>query len=252
MEFPSFLVMKDNDRRPYRPYSLPFGLDDVRLVVPLENPETGAPEDVVVENVYGGQPILERRYGSSLPKHTRYIKGLDVAIPWPKEEESEFKDEDPDTTGVEVEHASFVPELKSFPFPSTVIDELRNKYSKFRTRHDPRYVAKMQRIDAIREFKKSRTLLTPQAEYQAKEAEKRAAEREAAKDESGNYILPPKTEDFIGRFMAGKNLQPKSKAQPETEPDKKSSPPSPRPIKGRFVPGEERAKRRKASQIGKS
>src|SRR5262245_17635794 len=129
--------MGENDNRPYRPFPLPFPFDDVRLVVPLDDPDSGTVKDVVVKHVYGGEPILEQPYGSTTPKHTRYISGLDIEIPWPESEIPEYKDEAIDTLRYQVDEVTYLPSLLTLPFPRTLIDELKNKYSKFRTRHDP-------------------------------------------------------------------------------------------------------------------
>ncbi|WEW55429.1 hypothetical protein PRK78_000860 [Emydomyces testavorans] len=204
VEFPSFALAGDTDKRPYRPYPVPVSINDVRLVVPLEDPTTGTVKDVVVKHAYGGGPFLDRPYGSTTPRHTRYISGLDVEIPWPETEAPDYKDEPHDTLRIEVEAKTYVPSLQSFPMPESLIDELRNKYSKFRTRHDPEYIAKKQEEDAYQAWLKSKTLLTPKTEYLQKQVEERSKQRELAKDENGNYTLPKDTTDFIEKFMASK------------------------------------------------
>ncbi|EER26179.1 hypothetical protein D8B26_003481 [Coccidioides posadasii str. Silveira] len=204
VEFPSFALAGDSDKRPFRPYPVPVPINDVRLVVPLEDPTTGQVKDVVVKNAYGGAPFLDRPYGSNTPKHTRYISGLNVEIPWPETEIPEYKDEPNDTLRIEVEAKTYVPSLQSFPMPETLIDELRNKYSKYRTRHDPEYVAKKQEADVYQEWLKTRTMLTPKTQYLQKKVEKRIKERELTKNEDGNYTLSKDTANFIEKFMASK------------------------------------------------
>lgn len=44
-----------------------------------------------------------------------------------------------DTVRFEVESRTWTPTLLRAPMPGSVIDELRNKYSRFRTRHDAGY-----------------------------------------------------------------------------------------------------------------
>ena len=79
--------------------------------------------------------------------------GMKIYIPYPgqghkarkdrrKAEEEKVKDTPSDTLRLEVEQKSFVPTLLRPPMPTSVIDELRNKYSIFRTRHDPEYIEK--------------------------------------------------------------------------------------------------------------
>ncbi|KAM5455781.1 hypothetical protein MaudCBS49596_001682 [Microsporum audouinii] len=210
VEFPSFALAGDNDKRPYRPYPVPNSFDDVRLVVPLQDPVTNTVKDVVVKHAYGAGPFLDRPYGSTTPRHTRYISGLDIEIPWPETEEPDFKDHPIDTLQIEVEDKTYIPSLQTYPMPSTVIDELRNKYSKFRTKHDPEYIAKKEEEAAFEEWSKQRTLLTPKTEYLTKKTEERRLQREQEKDENGNFILSDETVNFIEKFMAKKQGQRKT------------------------------------------
>ena len=173
-------------------------------MVPLQNPETGVTKDVLVRNVHAGEPFLERPYGSQTPRHTRYISGMNVEIPWPHEEIPEVQDEQADTLRIHAEEKTFLPSLQMFPMPSTVIDELRNKYSKFRTRHDPEYIAAQVKKEARKEFEQSRTLLTPEARYRAWKAEREGERRERMKDENGNYVMSKATTNFIETYMRRK------------------------------------------------
>ncbi|KAK2749640.1 hypothetical protein FQN57_005862 [Myotisia sp. PD_48] len=202
VEFPSFALAADQDKRPYRPYPLPLTFDAVRLVVPLEDPVSGAIKDVVVKHAYGAPPFLDRPYGSTTPKHTRYISGLDIEIPWPETADPEFKSHPIDTLQIEVESKTFLPSLQTYPMPSTVIDELRNKYSRFRTRHDPEYIAEKTRQGLYEEWAKNRKLLNPRTEYISKKVMDSVRQREQQKDESGNLKLSGETVNFIKQFMA--------------------------------------------------
>lgn len=207
MEFPAFALAGDSDKRPYRSYPVPNSFDDARLVVPLQDPATNTVKDVVVKHAYGAGPFLDRPYGSTTPRHTRHISGLDIEIPWPETEEPDFQDHPVDTLQIEVENKSYLPSLQTYPMPSTVIDELRNKYSKFRTRHDPEYIAKKEEEAAFEQWSKQRTLVTPQTEYLTKVAEEKRLQREQEKDENGNFKLSGETTHFIESFMARKLQQ---------------------------------------------
>ena len=73
----------------------------------------------------------------------------------PPEEKDKYEDfvkDDPttpsDTLRLDIDTPSWTPTLLRAPLPGTIIDELRGKYSKFRTRHDPDFVKRMQRIDS--------------------------------------------------------------------------------------------------------
>jgi large subunit ribosomal protein L24 len=218
MEFPSYLLKGEKDKRPYRPFPLPYLLDDVRLVVPLDDPDTGATRDVVVKHVYGGEPIVEQQYGSTTPRHTRYISGLDIEIPWPESDAPEYNDEAIDTLRFQVDEKTYLPSLLTFPFPSTMLDELRNKYSKFRTRHDPEWVAKKEEQDAYEEWQRSRKLLTPKTEFLAKRVEKIVEDRELNKDESGNLKMSLDTRKFVENFMANQRQAKLTGASPSPSP----------------------------------
>lgn len=80
--------------------------------------------------------------------------------PEKKNDHEEFLEDDPttpsDTPRLDVDTPSWTPTLLRAPLPSTIIDELRGKYSKFRTRHDPEFVKRMQRIDSDRRLQERR------------------------------------------------------------------------------------------------
>ncbi|KAJ9411236.1 hypothetical protein DTO045G8_868 [Paecilomyces variotii] len=201
VHFPDWLSESYGNSKGYNALSLPIPLDDVRLVVPLDDPVTGNARDVLVEHVYGGEPILERDYGSTTPKHTRYIAGENIEIPWPKEEAMPLKDEPWDTLRMEVETPTWMPSLMYPPYEPSILDELRNKYSKYRTRHDPEWVEAKKMEDLKRQYLESRSLLTPLGELHARTQEKKAERRKAKFDEDGNAIMDDETTNFIERFM---------------------------------------------------
>lgn len=180
---------------------LPIAVDDVRLVVPLDDPDTGSSRDVIVEHVYGGEPIMEREWGTSTPKHTRYIAGLDIEIPWPRSQTLKQDDQAWDTLRMEVETPTWQPSLLEVPFPPSVMDEVRNKYSKYRTRHDPEWVEAKTLEDLRQEYFQSRTLLTPRGEFSMMMRAKKEEARKSSRDADGNLIMSPRTVGFIERFM---------------------------------------------------
>ncbi|EED23826.1 KOW motif domain protein [Talaromyces stipitatus ATCC 10500] len=205
---PSYL--KDENSAPITTDSLPISVDDVRLVCTLE--DNGRQYEVVAKHVHGSGPFLTRS-NASTPRHTRYISGENIRIPWPEENKiDQTTDEDGDTSRKEVEYETWTPSLNTAPFQSSVMDELRNKYSKYRTRHDPAWVEARKLEDLRAEFLKSRTLLTPVGEYKAKLAEQKAATRQSKKDENGNYIMDKATSDFIAQFISKNGA---GKGQPE-------------------------------------
>jgi large subunit ribosomal protein L24 len=191
---------------------VPIPIDDVRLVVALDDPVTGNARDVLVEHVYGGGPFLERKYGSTTPTHTRYIAGEDIEIPWPREDTSQQKDEPSDTLRIEVETPTWIPSLLHPPFESSILDELRNRYSKYRTRHDPEWVEQKKMEEYREEYLRSRTLLTPRGELRELRLKVKEEARKAKMDEDGNYIMDNETVSFIERFMQQKTGKGKSPA----------------------------------------
>lgn len=115
------------------PYKMP--LENVRLVFALPDPKTGVPRDVIIDRVV---PV-NRKWNKETREFSdgdRLIPGTNTLVPWPELEKPEHEDNDIDTLRITVEEQTFRPYLLSPPMPESVIDELRNKYSKFRTRHD--------------------------------------------------------------------------------------------------------------------
>ncbi|KAJ5477186.1 hypothetical protein N7539_007330 [Penicillium diatomitis] len=180
--------------------SMPVPMDDVRLVFAMTDGNTT--KDYIVQHAYAGRPYLERPTWSKMPRYTRYVAGLNIEIPWPTEEEPQFEDGAFDTTRMEVEESTWVPSLDNPPFPSTIIDELRNKYSRFRTRHDEEYVREKVLDEYRQEFLASQALLTPAGQLKKWKVEQNIQARKARTDENGNMILDSETANFIERFMS--------------------------------------------------
>ena len=111
-----------------------MAFDQVKLVHAMAD-EAGYFRDVIVDEV----KLVENRMSK---KSKRIIPGLEVEVPWPKEEEPEHEDTDSDTLRMTVDERTFEPVLNELPMPASVIDELRGKYSRFRTRHEPEYIAR--------------------------------------------------------------------------------------------------------------
>lgn len=184
--------------------ALPIPIDDVRLVVAIDDPATGQTRDVLVEHVHGGEPILEREHGTETPRHTRYISGENIEIPWPRREPPVLNDEEWDTLRMEVETPTWTPSLHYAPFPPSVLDELRNKFSKYRTRHDPEWVEAKKMEDYRKEYLQSRSLLTPKGELIAMIQAKKKERLDARRDANGNMLMDDQTAGFIENFLKEK------------------------------------------------
>lgn len=126
---------------PVQTTEAPLPLSSVRLVTPVTDPSTGNKRDVIVNEI-----TLEKgkRY---IANYMNPLTSQPHYIPWPEKEKPEFQDNDNDTLRIDVEQETWVPTLLRTPMPSGVIDELRNKYSKFRTRHEDSYLELKEDID---------------------------------------------------------------------------------------------------------
>lgn len=162
---PEYILEAESDKRPFRTVELPIPLSAIRLVYPLPNPEIGSLRDVI---------IAELRRSSnderSLGYGGRYVAGTEprIYIPFPEKPIEENIDCEIDTLRIEVEEKTWTPTLFQPPMPISIIDELRNKYSIFRDRHDKDYIRKRDRLAAEVEnerSKKQELMLTPLEEY---------------------------------------------------------------------------------------
>ena len=190
------ITAEDSDKRPLRSIAKPVPLTSVRLVYPLTDPETGITRDVIVKKLVNSKIWHDKHTGTT--RWTRIIPGLNVKVPWPKIEPKEHKDNDCDTLRLDVEVKSFVPTLLRPPMPGSVIDELRNKYSIFRTRHDPEYIEQKKLEDLEKETKKK---LAEQMRTPLKEINKR--ERKARKAK-GKGQLTAEMLERIGKVITRK------------------------------------------------
>ncbi|XDG03270.1 hypothetical protein ABKA04_002885 [Annulohypoxylon sp. FPYF3050] len=173
---------------------LGIAISRVRLVHPLKDPETGLTKDVII-NLIEPRNVVHDRY-TGKRKWSRVVPGLNVVIPWPAKDSDNISDKKGDTLRIDVEEKTFVPTLLRPPMPESLIDELRGKYSRFRTRHDPEYVA---RIEAEEQEKQDRkklieTMRTPLQELHRAEREK--------KKKKGKPRLTIEMLEKIGEVMA--------------------------------------------------
>ena len=164
---------------------VPIPVDAVRLVYPLPDPETGVTRDVIINELRAVPPNMQSpnmsfdrwEYGV---KWDRLVPGLNVVIPWPETKTPEFVTYDADTTREAVEDRSFYYNLLSLPVPAPVLDELRNKYSRFRTRHEPAYVERKMMEEVNKKGRASllQSMRTPLEEFHEKQRQLKAARGE--------------------------------------------------------------------------
>lgn len=161
----------------------------VRLVHPLRNEETGIVRDVIINELKPFKFFTDKP--TNRTTWSRLVPGLNVVIPWPRafenaernKVEQVYEDSACDTPREDVEESTFLPSLLRPPMPAEIIDELRNKYSKFRTRHTAEYIQQKEEEAGATDEAKRRTeamLWTPKKELQARRAAERAARGEPA------------------------------------------------------------------------
>jgi large subunit ribosomal protein L24 len=143
----------------------------IRLVHPITDAETGTTRDVIVRSLRHANVRRDRLTKST--EWDRYVPGLNVIIPWPEKTDPEEVQHKVDTARREVSDVTFVPTLLRPPMPETLINELRNQFSRFRTRHEPWYLEKKQaEANAIKEQRKAvDTMLTPLQEFNRQQRE---------------------------------------------------------------------------------
>ncbi|KAF2467046.1 uncharacterized protein BDR25DRAFT_267852 [Lindgomyces ingoldianus] len=150
---------------------LPLPFQDLKLVYKWENPRNGREEDIVVDSIRLEKRVEWDEDGNSReivdpytgkPRYDRYIAGTDIRIELTDEQMK--KEEDPDYRSYECDTTIDIiegPDSQTFnvplvhpPMPYSVIDELRNKYGKTRTRHDPEFIEKIEAMERMEQEKK--------------------------------------------------------------------------------------------------
>ncbi|KAG7294336.1 hypothetical protein NEMBOFW57_004407 [Staphylotrichum longicolle] len=208
-KIPSF--MAEESQTPVQQVKSVVPVSAIRLVHPLPDPVTGNVRDVIIRELKPVGIVHDRPTRKVF--FSRIIPGLNVRIPWPKQKKREYEDHAEDTLRLEVEERTFVPTLLRPPMPETVLDELRNKYSKFRTRHTDEYIALVEAREAEKKARRKGAradeMLLPVQEYNRKMRELR---RERGKPELSEEML-----EKIGEVIA-KNRAVRAGGQAATSP----------------------------------
>lgn len=173
---------------------LPIPISAVRLVHPIVDHKTGVTRDVIINQLVHRDFYHDRISGKT--EWQRLVPGLNIIIPWPKVEPQEKVDHPADTLRIDVEERTFVPTLLRPPMPEAIIDELRNKYSRFRTRHEPEYIA---RLEAEEQAEADRVKLMDSMRSPLQELHR--AER-ASKKKKGKPRLTVEMLEEIGKVIA--------------------------------------------------
>lgn len=210
----------------------------IRLVHPLHDPVTATTRDVIIREL--APCNINRDKPTGRTTWSRVVPGLNIELPWPREwedqQERELTESHPDhecdTLRIEAEKQTFVPTLLSPPMPSQVLDELRNRYSKFRTRHEPEYIAKITAQEEAKQKAKGKniplSMMTPMQEFNAR---MRYARQQMPEPELTQAMLIK-----IGRIMAEEDgrrfsgLSTKSQVAIEKKPELRALPPPETPL----------------------
>jgi large subunit ribosomal protein L24 len=163
-------------------------------VHPIKDPKTGIIKDVIISQLARGLVKWDRRTGYKTWR--RYVPGLNITIPWPERDVPEPKETPADTKRDDFEATTFIPTLLTPPIPEAVIDELRNRFSKFRTRHEPWYIAKKEAEEAEKHARNKG------ADYMLTPLEELHRQQRAARKALGQPQLSDEMLEKIGRVIA--------------------------------------------------
>lgn len=157
-----------------------------------------------------------RRFDKFENEHTfeRWLEPQHLRIPWPQEKEPEYNDEPMDTLRIDSEEQSFLPTLLRPPMPMGIIDELRNKYSKYRDRHDDEWLEKKTLEDEALEKEEQRMwTLMPRSSKNIARSRSRTAGRGPISGMTQEKRPPPQLSRTlaaqIGKHMRENGLAPK-------------------------------------------
>jgi large subunit ribosomal protein L24 len=179
---------------------------DVRLVYKFKG------RDVILEKM-----LLRASWNTreNKPLVKRYMPGLEKPLLDHRPKKNEDYSNEPagpdDTMRITTEEVTFLPTLIQMPTPVSVLDELRNKYSKFRIRHDPEFIQKVKNEEAAEQHKQSQaqSIQTPQERLHD-------LVRDVAKAEFQRRIDDPNTDAKIGEAL-WKHLTTTEQSQPTEE-----------------------------------
>lgn len=154
------VLAEQPDKPIIRSVPLPIPLSSVRLVHKIRDPKTNIETEKVIVRLIPlpaekkaeiraefeagdiDQETMTNRLRSRTIPGSKEKLGHWLEIPLPEQalqKHSGAPEYNDDTSRFLVEQRTWTPTLLRAPMPGTIIDELRNKYSRFRTRHDAGY-----------------------------------------------------------------------------------------------------------------
>ncbi|KAJ4405807.1 hypothetical protein N0V85_004614 [Neurospora sp. IMI 360204] len=204
--------MQEDSDKPVTQIYARLPISSVRLVHPLKDPQTGEYRDVIIRELRPRDIVHDRPTRKRSMR--RFVPGENIIIPWPKQEPIKREDQAADTLRIDLDEKTYVPTLFRPPAPQQVLDELRNKYSIFRTRHTPEYIAQKEQEEQEKEAKKSaaKAMLTPVQEYNRKQRELRRARGQPVLTEE----MLAKIGQVVARNKLGQQAGPQPKVKEET------------------------------------
>ena len=139
---------------------------------------TGKDRDVVVKLLRGGAPYVTQEVNSPIPRHTRYIAGEDIVVPWPEADIPQYEAYPGDTTRYDVESQTYQPTVYNAPVPAAAFEDLTRgmKYRRNRLVHEEEYVRMKVLEDARAEWYQRRKIQGP-LEQVAEDRKREAGER---------------------------------------------------------------------------
>lgn len=174
-------MRQQGESRKSVPYAMPIPWSQLKLVHALRDDESGTFRDVIIDTLQVIPSRSTRNQDDSISRGRRYIPSLNLDLPWPETTATEHKTHPDDTPRLNVDiSTNDNPVLAYAPMPTSVIDELRNKYSRFRTRHGPAFIAKHNARQEATERKKMliKLVTTPSMEMYAKVKEEKEKNRQ--------------------------------------------------------------------------
>lgn len=193
-------VSAGEEPTPVQAMARPLSMHDVRLVYPLPDPETGIPRDVIIDRLVHVNYTFDKSK-KEWTQGDRLIPGTNTLIPWPEKTEPHMEEHDIDTPRFTVDEQTNRTCLLHVPMPLGVIDELRNKYSRFRTRHDWEYIDRKEQEDLRSEKRRelAKGMRTPLQEL--------AEVRRRQKEEERQAELSPDQLARIGEVIASERAK---------------------------------------------
>jgi len=184
----------------------PLPLSSLKLVYPLPDPLTGVPRDTILTTLVKRNTHFDPY--ANTQTWDRILSPQNIRIPWPTATDPMHTDEKPDTLRIQVEEKTFLPTLLRPPMPTSVIDELRNRYGKFRERHDEEWVAMNEAEDEqARRMRMLADRMLPKGARNMARKHPSTSEGTFLKNPKAVPVMREPMMEALGRHMAKRQLE---------------------------------------------